>query len=346
MVEPVVRRRFLMLALATAGLFVGWVASAGANLPQLPQVPPPPKVPTLPLLPPPPLVPQVPPVSIPKVPATPPVSHPSVPVHVGGLAGSYESASGGAQNARPSRAGPTKVYSLHFSRDWIARSGPKKGRQTILSFVLRRPMLVEFVVFQISPECRRLGRFRVQGRRGLNRVRFRGRIGRRVLGPGTDRIKARTVSGRRALAEKRLVVVSRVNKEEIAAARGADACATGRGGNTRSLGATGGSANGAGTSHHATGGAVNGKTSKPRPSRSHGVLGTRFTRNAVDAIKSIPLWLYVLLGLAIALLAVAALPLRVAPNGRTAGILAHRRGLIALTGAAALVAVTVSYALH
>jgi hypothetical protein len=76
------------------------------------------------------------------------------------------------------------------------------------------------------------------------------------------------------------------------------------------------------------------------------VLGARFTRRAVDAVTSIPLWLYVLLALAIALLAVAALPLRATPNGRAAVLLAHRRGMIALAGAAVLVAVTVSYVLR
>ena len=44
-------------------------------------------------------------------------------------------------------------------------------------------------------------------------------------------------------------------------------------------------------------------------SRAHGVLGAKFTKKAiVNAIKRIPPWLYALLGLAIALLAVASLP--------------------------------------
>jgi hypothetical protein len=76
------------------------------------------------------------------------------------------------------------------------------------------------------------------------------------------------------------------------------------------------------------------------------VLGARFTRRAVDAVKSIPLWLFALLGVAIALLALAALPLRATPNGRTAVLLAHRRGMIALAGTAALVAVAVAFVLH
>jgi hypothetical protein len=54
---------------------------------------------------------------------------------------------------------------------------------------------------------------------------------------------------------------------------------------------------------------------------------------------------FALLGLAIALLAFAALPLRATPNRQAAVVLAHRRGMIALAGAAALLAVTVAYAL-
>ena len=342
-----------MLALLMAGLFGGLVASASADLPQLPPIPPAPRIPTLPLLPAPTQVPHVAQVAVPKVPKipdAPPISHPSLPAQPAGApAGTSQSSTRVGQRSgtptRSSTAAPTKVYSLHFSKDWIARSGPEQGRQTILTFVLRRPLLVEFVVFQLAPDCKRMGRFRVQGRPGMNRVRFRGRFGRRVLEPGTYRIKASVLPGRRTVAEKRLVVVSRVNKEDIAAARGADACAAGRGENTslKSFAARSSGATGRGSSPQAS--TTGRPTSKPRPARRHGVLGTRFTKQAVDAVKRIPLWLFVLLGLAIALLAVAALPLRVAPNGRTAAVLAHRRGLIALVGAAMLVAVTVAYAL-
>ena len=42
----------------------------------------------------------------------------------------------------------------------------------------------------------------------------------------------------------------------------------------------------------------------------------------------------------------ASLPLRVTPNGRAAAILAKRRGLIALAGAAALAVAMLAYVLH
>ena len=66
---------------------------------------------------------------------------------------------------------------------------------------------MEFVVIEIAPDCRRVGRFRVAGHPGINRVRFRGRIGGRPLGPGTYRIKARTVPRGRAVVDTELVVV-------------------------------------------------------------------------------------------------------------------------------------------
>ena len=58
-----------------------------------------------------------------------------------------------------------------------------------------------------------------------------------------------------------------------------------------------------------------------------------------------PVWLYALLALAIVLLAAAALPLRAAPSTGTASVLARHRGVLALAGAAMLVAVMVAYVL-
>ena len=83
---------------------------------------------------------------------------------------------------------------------------------------------MEFVVAQVAPECRRVGRFRIDGHRGVNRVRFRGRVGGRPLGPGTYRIKARTLPRGRAVVDTKFVVVMRPERHVIASARGADVC--------------------------------------------------------------------------------------------------------------------------
>jgi hypothetical protein len=75
-----------------------------------------------------------------------------------------------------------------------------------------------------------------------------------------------------------------------------------------------------------------------------GVLGTRFER-AGDAVKKLHPFLFVLLGMAIALLGIAALPVRMAPNERVASVLEYRRGHIAIAGTMALLVVTVFYVL-
>jgi hypothetical protein len=209
----------------------------------------------------------------------------------------------------------------------------------MLMFVLTRPARVEFVVFQVAPDCRRIGRFHVAGRPGVNRLLFRGRVGRRVLGPGTYRITARTLPRGRAVVDTKLVVVMRPERNVIASARGADACDSNQSGQAASSRASAGGTPGTTTAPPAR------VKKQTRPSRAHGVLGAKFAKNVVGVVKSVPPLLFVLLGLAIGLLGVAALPLRATPTRSTAAALAHHRGSVALAGAALLVAVTVAYAL-
>lgn len=214
-------------------------------------------------------------------------------------------------------------------------------------FVLRKPALVEFIVIEIAPDCRRVGRFRAVGQTGINRVRFRGRIGGRALGPGTYRIMARTVPGGRALVDTELVIVSRPERDEIASGRRANACGTKLSGQSTSSSSTASASTPAKpTVATPSANAEDEAEERAAPDRDQGVLGARFTKRAVDAVQSIPLWLFALLGLAIAILALAALPLRAAPTRRAASALARHRGAVALTGAAVLLGVTVAYTLH
>ena len=203
-------------------------------------------------------------------------------------------------------------------------------------FTLPKASLIEFVVVQVSPECRRVGRFRVRGRKGVNRVVFKGRVGRTMLSPGTYRIRA-NASGRRVV-DTRLVVVSRRDAGEIASARTADACAS----STSASAGPGSLGPAAPTAAPRTLPADHEADTRP----SKGVLGSRFVREAVGTASTIPPWLYVMLGVAIALLGVAALPPRAAQSAGAAMLLAHRRGMIAAAGTTALVAVTIAYALH
>src|SRR5207244_10847931 len=81
-----------------------------------------------------------------------------------------------------------------------------------------------FVVKQVSPDCRTVGTFVVRGHRGLNRVRFAGRVNGRQLTPGTYWISPRA-SGIRAANHVTIVVVRTApTRVQLASARAANAC--------------------------------------------------------------------------------------------------------------------------
>jgi hypothetical protein len=152
---------------------------------------------------------------------------------------------------------------------------------------------------------------------------------------------------RTALAETKLVIFKRRPlPEELAAAQAANTCGS-AGSAGDSMSSTGAAASGT----RPIGGAEQGGELKvPRSSRSKrsktalGVLGVRFTR-AAEVVKDVPAVLYVLLGIAIGLLAAAAMPLRLVPNARMAAVLAYQRAFVALAGAVTLASVAVVYAL-
>jgi hypothetical protein len=351
MVRSLLRRRATKLVLLLAGLSAGWVASAGADIPPLPTIPTLPQVPTLPVVPPAPQPPQAPPApAIPEVPPVPPVSRPAAPLGIDGNRGAGTGSSGGSNRTAGSGSGGSarhagsrseRVYRLHFSRNWIARSGSERQRRTTLVFTLRRASLVELVVVEVAPACRRIGRVRMAGHQGVNRVRIQRRVGRHTLGPGTYRIQARTLPGGRTLARAELVVVRRPARDEIASARGANTCAAAHGSSSGAVPPTLGTARAAaGPGGHEPARAAQSKREE------RGVLGARFTRQAVEAVRSIPPWLYAIVGLAIVLLGVASLPLSAVPTRRGAAALAENRAVIALGGAGILVAAMVAFALH
>jgi hypothetical protein len=193
-----------------------------------------------------------------------------------------------------------------------------------------------------------VGRFRVKGHAGQNRVRFRGRIKGRALRPGTYVIRARTLPARRALTETKLVIFKRRPlPEELAAAQASNTCGSSDGDTSSSSTLGGGAGPGAGNLGKLQ---VKRGGNEPEPIRVRttknpvGVLGVSFTR-AADAVKEVPSVLFVLLGIAIGLLAVAALPLRFVPSARLAAALAYRRTFVAMAGAVTLASVAVVYAL-
>jgi hypothetical protein len=237
------------------------------------------------------------------------------------------------------------VSRLSSSSGWISRSGPRRRRAATLTFVLPRAAVVEFIVFRVAPDCTRVGSFRVAGRAGVNHIRFRGRLRGKWLATGSYLIRVRAAGGR-TLAKTRLVVFDRPPRpDELRAARASNVCggggdkAAGRG----LQGGTGAKASAAGMLR-VTGAATSSAEQRGKPPLSVGVLGERFTR-VTNAVKEIHPVLYVLLGVAMALLAVAAIPARFVPNARVAFLLAYRRDAVALAGAAALVTVMLLYAL-
>jgi len=209
----------------------------------------------------------------------------------------------------------------------------------MLVFRLGRAAPVEFMVVQVAPDCRHIGRFRVAGHPGVNRVRFRGHIGGRALDPGTYRIKARTLPRGRAVVDTRFVVVERPERRVIVSSEGADACGSRQDSQSPALQFSGSARE---TPKAAAAPARVKAVNQKRPSRAHGVLGARFAQDAVGAFKTIPSLLFVLLGVAIGLLAVAALPMRLAPTQRAAMTLALHRGAVALAGTGLLIAVLVA----
>jgi hypothetical protein len=221
-----------------------------------------------------------------------------------------------------------------------------------VTFVLRlaRPAVVEFTVFRIAPDCRLAGTFRVKAHAGVNRVGFRGRIGRRELRPGTYLIRAQTVPASAAdvVLETRLVIFpGKPSRRQIRVARTADVCPRPTfekmGLGFGSLLATGGGGSSRPEAESSASGARP-ESGKAQRIKTGGVLGKQFDR-ARDTVKSIHPLIWIGLGIAIALLALAAVPLEAVRGARLAALLAYRRMPVALAGAATLVVVTIAYAL-
>ncbi len=68
----------------------------------------------------------------------------------------------------------------------------------------------------------------------------------------------------------------------------------------------------------------------------------QFTK-AVDVVQGVPTFLFFVLGLAIALLGLAALPGRLAPTLRLHKFLAYHREMVALAGTVTLIAAAITY---
>ena len=88
-----------------------------------------------------------------------------------------------------------------------------------LTFWLARPALIELLIRQEAPVCRVWGTLAKRGERGLNRVRFLGRIHGKRLPPGTYRIRAEAIRGDKEKPLGAVAVVIASRSREIARAR-------------------------------------------------------------------------------------------------------------------------------
>jgi outer membrane biosynthesis protein TonB len=166
--------------------------------PPAPPTPPAPPVPTVPGLPAPTQT------STPPVPSSPPpASAQASERSAGPLQGSSSSgqAAGRREPASRDSRGRARVTRIRARSNRVTRGKHRKAAR--ITFTLSAPGRVVFVVRGPAPSCGVAGRFSVQGHRGVNHIRFRGRVGRRDLPYGKYRITART----RGRAPSRGVVV-------------------------------------------------------------------------------------------------------------------------------------------
>jgi len=272
-----------------------------------------------------PLPPQAPPP--PRVPGgTPPAPPSGASVRQAGAAGGAATTGAGHRTNGTTRGGRAETSREQASRLRLARDG---SRRATLVFTLRKSAAVELDVQQLAPDCRRIGRFRVRGRRGVNRVRLRTRLGRHTLTPGTYSVVVR--SRGRTVGHARFLVVDRKRKDELRPGRGTNMC-----GQTQSVG-------GSSTSEPPAGILGAAAADHPAAQQKHHrrALGARFVKGGLGlagTADDIPYWAYILVALAVTLLGTALiLPRRKA--GLSAAI------LIAFLGAAIILGLTITYAL-
>jgi hypothetical protein len=87
--------------------------------------------------------------------------------------------------------------SVRITRTRFSTHGPAANRGTVITFRLRRAGKVLLVVRSGASSCAVLGRRQVAGVRGLNRVRFMGRVHGRTLPPGQYMVDVVVVRGKR-----------------------------------------------------------------------------------------------------------------------------------------------------
>jgi len=213
---------------------------------------------------------------------------------------------------------------------------------TTVSFVLPAAARVIFTVNEVSPVCVGMGRFRVAGHGGVNRIRFAGRIQGHPLSAGTYRISVRTVRGR-IVRRITLVVVDgpAPSKAELRSLQAADACGHSEPPTGSQALSTSGTSSSAPPVKRETGLPANapkvasGFGSPGAPSlHPGGVLGSSVEETA----RAIQPLLVAMLAAAIVLLGLASLPRAALVEPKFGDLLARYRVGVAALGAGVLVA--------
>jgi hypothetical protein len=95
----------------------------------------------------------------------------------------------------------------------------------MIVFRLSRPTVLRVTVVRVYPTCKRIGTFTVRGRVGVNRIRFRGRLGNRTLPAGGYRLIVRARGAERDAAAVPIVVArGPVSAATVRRLRRATAC--------------------------------------------------------------------------------------------------------------------------
>jgi hypothetical protein len=210
-------------------------------------------------------------------------------------------------------------------------------------------------VKQVSPVCRVVGTFRLHGHAGVNRVRFGGRVHGTQLGAGTYRVTARTRAGT-VIAVTTLVIVDAgaPSQAELTLARESNVC-----GSTGILGAAAVRGSlaaavglGLGAVEEASAativrhqrssgdsGKVSQKPSSPEAKSPQAVAAGPLSDVGDNAKSPIVI---ALLGLAVLMLGLAAVPRSVVADPRVMALVASHRVELAAAGTAALFAAVVA----
>jgi hypothetical protein len=262
----------------------------------------------------------------------------------GASASSGASAAGGSSGPRTAAALPSR---LHSTRTWIAVHGSKQRRATTLTFRLERNGIVQFTVMEVSPVCRFVGTLRVRGHSGVNRVRFGGRVHGVPLSAGTYRISARTRAGT-VVAVTTLVVVDAgaPSPAKVAAARHSNVC--GSNGILGAVAARGSFAAGAeARANEEASTVVRHQRSSGKPSQTPSGGDNNPRSVAVGPLSDVggkarsPI-VIVLLGLAVTMLGLAALPRGAVDDPRLLALIASHRLELVTAGISTLFAAVVA----